>query len=73
MKLAGKTAIVTGGSKGLGRSMAQGLAEAGAHVVVCSRDAGAVQAVAEELTQTCGQSCRGYACDVRSGHRCSAI
>jgi NAD(P)-dependent dehydrogenase (short-subunit alcohol dehydrogenase family) len=44
--------------------MAQGLAEAGAHVVVCSRDAAAVQAVAEELTESCGQACRGYACDV---------
>src|SRR5689334_19284813 len=35
--LTGKTALVTGGSKGLGRAMARGLAEAGADVVISSR------------------------------------
>ncbi len=37
--LGGRTAIVTGGGKGLGRAMAAGLAEAGAAVVVCGRTA----------------------------------
>jgi NAD(P)-dependent dehydrogenase (short-subunit alcohol dehydrogenase family) len=63
-RLDDKVAIVTGSSRGLGWAMAQGLSEAGAHVVVCSRDAEAVQACAEELTQACGQTCRGCACDV---------
>lgn len=35
--LSGKVALVTGGSKGLGLTMARGLAAAGAHVVICSR------------------------------------
>src|SRR5438309_1428530 len=35
--LAGKTALVTGGSKGLGKAMARGLAEAGADIVISSR------------------------------------
>ena len=36
-KVEGRTAIVTGGGAGLGQQMALGLAEAGAHIVICSR------------------------------------
>ncbi len=35
--LSGKTAIVTGGSRGLGKEMAEGLAEAGANLMLCAR------------------------------------
>ena len=35
--LSGKTAIVTGGSRGIGKEMAEGLAEAGANLVICAR------------------------------------
>ena len=35
--LSGRTALVTGGSRGLGRAMAEGLLTAGAHVVIVSR------------------------------------
>lgn len=53
-RLDGKVAIVTGGSRGIGRSIALGLAEAGADVVVASRTLAGVQAVAEEIEQ-CGR------------------
>ncbi|MEK1829965.1 SDR family NAD(P)-dependent oxidoreductase [Priestia megaterium] len=35
--LTGKTAIITGGGRGLGEQMAEGLAESGANIVLCSR------------------------------------
>lgn len=47
--LTGKTAIVTGGGRGLGEQIATGLAEAGANVVLCSRKVEACQEVAQEL------------------------
>lgn len=47
--LAGKTALVTGGSRGLGKAMARGLVDAGARVVVVARSADAVAASADEL------------------------
>ena len=44
-----KVAIVTGASRGLGRHMALGLAEAGAHVVLVARDQAKLTAVADEI------------------------
>jgi len=50
--LTGRVAIVTGGSVGLGRQMAQGLAEMGANVVLCARKKERCEQAAEELRQT---------------------
>lgn len=47
--LQGKTALVTGGATGIGRMAAQGLAAAGANVLICSRKAHACVATAEEI------------------------
>ena len=52
--LTGKVAIVVGGSRGLGRGMAVGLANAGATVVIASRGLEALQAAAEEISKETG-------------------
>ena len=48
--LAGKTALVTGGSRGIGRMIAEGLVRAGARVLISSRKKGACEHVANELS-----------------------
>lgn len=47
-KLYGKTALITGGSRGLGRAMAVALAKEGANLALVSRDRGKLEAVAAE-------------------------
>ncbi|MBM7703744.1 SDR family oxidoreductase [Metabacillus iocasae] len=61
--LTGKTAIVTGGGRGLGAQIARGFAEAGANVVLCSRKVEACQEVAKEL-ETLGVRTLALKCDV---------
>lgn len=72
-RLQGRVALVTGGTKGLGRSMAQGLAEAGAQVAVVSRHADQAAAEAQDLTAATGNSCRGYGCDVTVPEQVEAL
>lgn len=49
LKIEGKYALVTGGSHGLGRSIALALAEEGCHVAICSRDKNRIEATVAEL------------------------
>lgn len=62
--LTGKVAIVTGSTKGIGRAMVQGLAEAGANVVVSSRKQELCDAVAKEVADSTGVEVLGLACHV---------
>lgn len=64
--LTGRCAVITGGSKGLGLAMAQGLASAGARVVLVSRHEDEAMASAEEITQGFGTDALGVRADVTS-------
>jgi NAD(P)-dependent dehydrogenase (short-subunit alcohol dehydrogenase family) len=72
-RMDGKVALITGGSRGLGKEMGKALAEAGASVVLCSRGREEVEAAAGELSEATGQSCRGYPCDVTDPDEVDAL
>jgi len=64
--LTGKTAVITGGSKGLGAAMAAGLASAGADVLLASRTLDEVTQTAEEIARDYGHKAVGVQADVTS-------
>src|SRR6266403_2069902 len=63
LDLTGRVAIITGGSIGLGRQMAEGLAEMGANLVLCARKKERCESAAEEL-KALGVATLALACDV---------
>ncbi|MHB8719463.1 MAG: SDR family oxidoreductase [Candidatus Dormibacteria bacterium] len=54
--LAGRTALITGGSRGIGRAIALGMAACGARVAICSRTAAACDAVVAEIAAAGGSA-----------------
>ena len=68
-----RVAVVTGGSKGLGKAMAEGFVEAGASVAIVSRHEDEAMDVASTLERASGQTCRGYACDVTNAQQVAAL
>jgi NAD(P)-dependent dehydrogenase (short-subunit alcohol dehydrogenase family) len=62
--LEGKIALVTGGSKGIGRAVAHALAAEGAQVMICARDSGALDRAAAEIKAATGRSVLPMAADL---------
>lgn len=64
--LTGKVAVVTGGSRGIGRAIAEGLAHAGADVVLTARTEDEVTTAAKEIAGETGRRALGQVLDVTS-------
>jgi NAD(P)-dependent dehydrogenase (short-subunit alcohol dehydrogenase family) len=69
--VAGKTALVTGGSRGIGKMIAEGFVDAGATVYIASRKADVVEEVAKELSKK--GTCVGIPADLSKEEGCRAL
>lgn len=73
ISLDGRVAVVTGGTRGLGYSLAEGLANAGADVLLTSRDGAASAEAAAAIAATTGRRVIGIEADVRSPSQAAAM
>ena len=71
--MTGKVAVVTGGSRGIGRAIVQTLAEAGADVVIASRKLDACEAAAEQVRASTGRQALAIACHVGRWGDCDRL
>jgi NAD(P)-dependent dehydrogenase (short-subunit alcohol dehydrogenase family) len=65
-KLNGKVALITGGARGLGRTMAIALGEAGADIALAGRSRESCEATAREIADATGRTVRAFQADVTS-------
>ncbi len=65
MKLPGKTAVVTGGTKGIGRAIAESLVGAGVNVSISARNEDEIARTVDELNALGSARAVGFVCDVR--------
>lgn len=65
MKLTGRTAIVTGGTKGIGRAIAFSLVRAGVNVSISARRGDEIKHAVSALNEDGGGRASGFVCDIR--------
>src|SRR5215467_3147124 len=73
MSLRGKVALVTGGSRGIGKAVADALAEQGMSLVIAARTEKEIDATREELARIHGTTCVGVPTDVAQPAEVSAL
>jgi NAD(P)-dependent dehydrogenase (short-subunit alcohol dehydrogenase family) len=73
LRVDGRVAVVTGGSRGLGREMALALAQAGAEVCIASRTAGELEKTAAWIRQATGKDVMPVPADVSQSAECEAL
>ncbi len=71
--LSGKVAVVTGGSRGMGKEMVRAFAHAGAHVVIASRKLESCEALAAQVVEESGVEALPVACHVGRWSDCDAL
>ncbi|QOV88235.1 SDR family NAD(P)-dependent oxidoreductase [Humisphaera borealis] len=71
--LSGKSAVITGGTRGLGLAMAEALAAAGANLLLAGRDAGQAAASAKAVADASGRVVHGVSADVTREGDCVAL
>jgi len=72
LKLRGAAVLVTGGSQGIGRAIAEGFAAEGARVAICARDRGRLEAAAAQIRAQ-GAECLAIAADLLDPEACRRV
>lgn len=73
MTMSGKVAVVTGGSRGLGRAMVEAFAREGADLVIASRKRDSCEELAETVRERHGVRALAVACNVSDWAQCDAL
>ena len=74
LQLTGKIAVITGGTRGIGKAVARSLAGEGMDVAIIGRDLEAARATASEIAGETGRSVRAYSADTgKDDAVCAAV
>jgi len=71
--LSNKTAVVTGGTKGIGRAIAESLVDAGANVAITARHQDEITKALSQLNRRTRGMAKGYVCDVRDYNQVKSL